>query len=820
MEIEVIAVGNAHLDPVWLWTWHEGLQAARATFRSALDRIKEHGEFVFTCAGSGIYQWIEKTDPALFEQIRQAVASGRWHLVGGWWLQPDCNIPGGEAFVRHSLYGQRYLLEKFGQLATVGYNVDSFGHAWTLPQILRKSGMDSYVFMRPGPHENSEIPGRLFRWEGPDGSSVLAYQIPYQYNLEGERLDQRFDDIVDEANEKQPVMMLFYGVGNHGGGPTKQSITYLDEKKADGQVRVQFGSPIQYFRRVRELALDPPVYRNELQHHASGCYAAHSEIKRNNRKAEISLATAEKWACLASQQTGFRYPTAELSRAWQGVLFNQFHDILAGTSIKTAYEQARNLHGLALQTADEIGEFARQALAAHISTDTQPGVPLIVWNPTAWPRQEVVHIELQWKGQEIAILDLDGKLVPSQSLDPEAAIQRGSRIGVLFTANVPAFGYRVYWAVKPEELPHRPPQVPDPTLQITDTVLENRYLRVEFDRQSGALVSLFDKVTGRELLKAPARALVLDDDSDTWSHGVFSFRREVGRFGKARFRVMESGPLRVRLRVTTTYESSVLQQDFVLSANARYLDCQATINWRGRHQIVKLAWPVNVTSPVATYEIPYGHIERPTNGEEEPAQKWVDVSGQSNNTREQPSPKGEYLGLTLVNDSKYSFDVLGSELRMTVLRSPAYAHHVPRELTPDDPVEYIDQGEHRFSYRLIPHQDRWFSEDFSAPRAGVEFSEPVVVREDYRHPGKLLPTQGFACVSNPAVILTVVKQAEDGNGVVIRCYESSGRDIKDPVKITLFGQTFTARFGANEIKTFRIAGDDIQETDLLERDLG
>ncbi len=807
MQKQIFAVGNAHLDPVWLWPWGEGLQAARATFRSALDRIAEHDEFVFTCAGAGIYQWIEKTDPQLFRDIQTAVAEERWYLIGGWWLQPDCNIPGGEGFVRHSLYGQRYLLEKFGRIATIGYNVDSFGHAWTLPQILVKSGMDSYVFMRPGPHENPEIPGRLFTWQGPDGSAVTAFQIPYQYNLEGEILHQRFTEIAEECTETQP-MMLFYGVGNHGGGPTKASISFLDEKRGEEEPAVHFATPRQYFDAVRDMEITPSVYKNELQHHASGCYAAHSKIKRDNRKAETALESAEKWATIAAHTAGTAYPGAEIAKGWQAVLFNHFHDILAGTSIASAYAQAANLHGYALQIADEVGEFSRQAIASQVDTTGQDGVPLIVWNPTAWPRRELVHTELQWKGDAPEIIDSTGQLVLSQSMPPEAAVKPGGRVGVTFTADVPALGYRVYWAVRPKQESPAPAALPQ--LRVWETGMENEFLKVEFDARSGALISLFDKSSGRELLSAPAAALVIRDDSDTWSHGVFSFRDEVGSFDQAEFRIMESGPVRARLRVTTRYQQSSLRQDFILGAGQRYLDCRAVIDWHGKHQLVKLSWPVDVANPEATYEIPYGHIQRPCDGEEEPAQRWVDVTGVH------PSD-GQTCGLTVANDCKYSFDIKDSEIRMTVLRSPGYAHHVPRELAPDDPVEFIDQGEQEFAYRLAGHSGGWQSEEFSAPACAADLNSGLKVREDYRHSGSLPVQSSFASVSDPRIHLTVLKQAEEGRGLVVRAWETSGQDLTEPVAISAMGRKFTAKFTGHTVKTFLVTESSIAETDLLER---
>src|SRR5262245_46553296 len=210
-------IGNAHLDPVWLWQWPEGLQEAKATFRSALDRLNESPDFVFTSSSAAIYEWVEENAPDLFAEIAARVAEGRWQIAGGWWIQPDCNLPGGESYVRQGLYGQRYFREKLGVTATIGYRVDGFGHHGMLPQILSKMGMDSYVFMRPQEHEK-DLPGRLFWWEADDGSRVLAFRIPYAYTAGGttEDLDRHIRRNAEVVTAEFPESMCFFGVGNHG----------------------------------------------------------------------------------------------------------------------------------------------------------------------------------------------------------------------------------------------------------------------------------------------------------------------------------------------------------------------------------------------------------------------------------------------------------------------------------------------------------------------------------------------------------------------------------------------------------------------------
>ena len=297
-------IGNAHIDPVWLWQWPEGYQEVRATFRSAIDRMDEYPEFVFTCNSVLYLAWVEESDPELFERIRERVAEGRWEVIGGWWVEPDCNLPHGESFVRQALYGQRWLQEKLGIVATAGGNVDSFGHAATLPQLLAKAGLESYVFLRPEPRE-LELPGQYFWWESADGSRVLAYRIPNQYTTPGTDLAALVAPIA-ELTEERPELMMFYGVGNHGGGPTRanlDSIRRLDGE--DGLPALECSSLREFFERVREED-GIPTWRDELQHHAVGCYSAHSGVKQWNRRAESLLLRAEKWAAVADAAARLR----------------------------------------------------------------------------------------------------------------------------------------------------------------------------------------------------------------------------------------------------------------------------------------------------------------------------------------------------------------------------------------------------------------------------------------------------------------------------------------------------------------------------------
>lgn len=333
----IFLIGNAHLDPVWLWTRNEGYSEIKATFKSALDRMEEFGEYVFTSACASYYKWVEENEPALFERIRQKVNEGKWAIAGGMWVQPDCNIPSGESFARHLLYSQRYFYEKFGKTVNYGYNVDSFGHNGMLPQLLKKSGIDNYVFMRPDNGEKKNIP-HLFIWEAPDGSRVMTFKIMHGYG-DWDANPNKIKNIKEYASTHGHPMMSFYGVGNHGGGPTKRALEELTRlMKTDSSLK--FSSAEEYFECVNAMNIDLKVVSEDLQHHASGCYSAYAPIKEWNRKAENRLISAEKYDVMCGLLTGSKSNGAKIKEGWQRLLFNQFHDILAGCSIKPALEEA------------------------------------------------------------------------------------------------------------------------------------------------------------------------------------------------------------------------------------------------------------------------------------------------------------------------------------------------------------------------------------------------------------------------------------------------------------------------------------------------
>ncbi|MCP4638932.1 MAG: alpha-mannosidase [bacterium] len=805
-EYTIHMIGHGHIDPTWLWRWTEGYEEVRATFRSALDRMKETPEFKFTASSACFYEWVKVCDPEMFEEIRKRVKEGRWEVVGGWWIEPDCNVPGGEALARHGLYSQRFFQREFGKKARVGFNADSFGHAGTFPQIYKKSGIDYYVYMRPDPETEMDYPdGTTFHWRAKDGSEILAANIRQCYNSDGDHTRRRIETLPDDQylNPGQRDIMGYYGVGNHGGGPTKLAIRVIKKARKDKDMpEVLFSTTEEYFEHflAKMDAKDIPTIDHDLQHHARGCYSVHAEVKHLNRAAEHALMSAERFAAAAWLLQGHPYPQQKIEEAWKLVLYNQFHDILAGTSIEVSYDDTRDQLGSARNTAMEIRNESLQTIARKVDTSAE-GNTIMVVNPLPWPVKQTVKataIVSRTLETPLHVVDEKGKTVPSQPV-------LGERIGhtdYVITADVPATGYRCYHArsgAKPVKLTR--------TLQGDRHSLENDWWRIEFDPYSGEMCRLYDKRAKVETLKKGNVLACMMDQSDTWSHGYDEWRVEAGRFADASFELYELGDVRATVRIVQRYGSSLAEQFVTIYRDVDTIDCKFRINWQERYTMLKLAYETNVEPGTATYDSPYGYEERNTEGFEEPGQRWLDLTGKV---------KGKAYGFAVLNDSKYGFDVRDGVMRVTMLRSPAYAFHDNARHDASEPWPIMDQGWHTIRIQLVPHKGGW--QAAGVVKKAWELNEPAFTHIESAHKGKLPQSASFLGADAANVLLSVVKQTEDGEDIVVRGYETAGKRAKATIDVVGLKKPVAVSFKPHEIKTIRInrkTGKAV-ETDLLE----
>ena len=829
-------VGNAHIDPVWMWRWQEGSCEAKHTLRSVLDRMKEFPEFVFVCGASQVFEWVEEFDPAMFEEIKARVQEGRFVIVGGWYVQPDCNLPSGEGFARHSLYGQRYFKEKFGVTARTGYNVDSFGHNANIPQILRKSGMDQYVALRPGPHEK-ELPSHVLRWRSPDGSEVLysrilrAYMTTYSLidvkgNLRENVVDAdellfRMQEVDDLASDDCDSALLFFGVGNHGGGPTTQNLKSIRQlKEAHPELELRISDVRDFFDDQRKRYDEIPVLEDDLQHHAAGCYSAVSAIKKGVRKAENAMYAAENYALLARNVMGKKMPSHEaFAKVWKNILFAHFHDSMGGCSAKSVYEDEDIFLKETLAMAQRTENNALQSLSWRIGTaDGSKGIPVVVFNPHPFAIEPLVTISKRIE----RLYDDGGNEVPSQIVRSEDSRCRKKLGDTVFKAKVPALGWATYWfrgaipqqgftpyyypdtAVKPEyEAAAWVETLPSGNEYTRDRelVLENKYLRVEFQKHTGYITSIFDKASGKEQLKGlGAVPVVLDEYGyDTWAHAKTYWDKQVGQFMDAHITTLENGPIRARIKVVSRYNDSVLTQYFTLHQDSRQLEVEAKLDWHEKHKMLKLRFDTAFTeNPHAFYEIPFGVFERPCNGEEEPGQSWIAVKQGSE-------------GLALLNDSKYSYSIKDASLNLTVCRSPYYIDHA-RGDQDDAESEYTDQGEQTFRYALLPMSGCGWGE---VTRAARLLNQPVTVIVENNHAGEL-PTAltGLSCDA-ANIIVTAFKRSEDGCGTVLRAYETEGRETTATFTGAALPSPLAAVWRPWSVQTYYLPDGSVQWKEVL-----
>ena len=790
-------IGNAHLDPVWQWRVSEGLSLIRSTFRSALDRMKENENYKFTSACAGYYHWIKTIDPDMFCEIKERVKEGRWGIVGGMWVQPDCNIPSGEAFCRHLLYSQKFLKENFGDITNIGYNVDSFGHSAVLPQLFKKSGIDNYVYMRPTREiENLSLPEEnLHKWVSPDGSEVTAFRILELYN--GDLSEER----VNLYLEKSQDQMIFYGIGNHGGGPSKEHLKQAEEwVKKDG---FKYAVPSEYFENVADTQM--PTVIGDLKHHASGCYSANSRVKFENRRSECELISAETFDTLAGLIVGGDFNNAEFEKAWQRVMFNQFHDVIAGCCIKEAYTDAYNAFGYARQKAQELENFALQRIAAKIKTTEfleadfsemrdrlwyreGEGSPMVVFNPHPF----AVKTYTSFGAYSVTrVVDHNGNNVPFQMVRAPYTDGRNF-VKCLFEVELPAMGYRVYYVYKKTE--DSTEEVIDTDLKATENTLENNLVKITFNKESGAVTSYVLKAENREFAKGElCKAIVCDDSAhDTWSHLINHLNDDIAVFGDGELSVIENGPVRATIKSVTKNGNSVLKKYYTLYKNDARLHIRCVLDVDEEYKLIKFSFPVNVDSPKAVYSMPYGFIEKEPNGEEDVAHEWADMVDSNTGS-----------GLGVINDGRYSHSAKDSDLRVIVARSCAYLDHYAQEVR-DDEMEFIDKGEHEFNLILFPHTENATAD---ITNCGKVLNMPPVLVQETHHDGSLPQEYSALELDKKNINVSALKNSENNDGLVIRLFETSGIATTVTVNFKAINKSFELNFTEQEVKTIKISND-------------
>ena len=785
--------GNSHIDAAWLWPWTETVDVVKRTFGTALQLMHEYPQYTYTQSAAAYNEWIAQKYPDMNAEIAQRIEEGRWEIVGGMWVEPDLNMPDGESLVRQFLVGKRWYKQAYGVDVRIGWNPDSFGYTWQLPQIMKKSGVDYFVTQKMAWNDTNQLPFKFFWWQSPDGSKVLSY-FPHDYandNLNLVRLARDFT-IAQKQATGLPGIMDLYGIGDHGGGPTRAILDEGFHWAAPGHVtpKIEFGTAQSYFSGLEtQIAPDSPewnyqsiakgytpppavagkvnipTWKSELyfEYHR-GVMTTQANHKANMRHAEEQVLNAEKFSSIAWLY-GKKYPAAELTEDWKKVLFNQFHDLAAGSGIGVIYKDAQKDYDVVRWLTNEITAGALGNVIDQIDTHSKRldnAQSVVVFNPLGWQRDGAVHLSIPVEGDQEGRTFLvigDQELIDLDHVNWNSTAHRAE---IDFRVHhLPAMGYATYHigiatqAAAKQALAQHMDKASAPKLALS---LQHGSLKLDVDAASGCITSLTEPKSGTELIDRGKCGNQLQFFKDT-PKNYDAWNVDPGTFDVKPMTIEKPDSVEKieydAIRITSHFQNSKFVQ--TISLKGDMVDIDNEIDWHESHVLLKAAFPLAASGPFATFEIPYGAIDRPTTRNnsweqaqfEVPAMRWADLGD------------GKH-GLSVINDTKYGYDAVGNTLRLTLLRSPKW------------PDAEADMGHHHFHYALYPHAGTW--KDALTVRHGYEYNYPLTAVVTTAHAGSLPASHSFASVSPENVVLTAVKKAEDAKGLIFRVYEWAGKE--------------------------------------------
>jgi len=808
-------IGQSHLDVAWLWTLSETRKKCGRTFSSALRLVEEFPQFKFSQSQAFLYELTKSAYPSLFKQIKQRAAEGRWEPVGSTWVEPDCNIPNGESLVRQILYGKRFFKSEFGTDTNIVWLPDTFGFGWSLPQILRKSGNEFFFTTKLSWNDTNKFPHNTFWWQGIDGSKVLAHQPPV--GLEGsispKDLAKTWEEFAQKEQNFTNVLQTF-GFGDGGGGPTQAQIHVSQVlKNSTGLPQLTLSTARDFFLQVSQQPVSLlPVWNSDLylEKHR-GTFTTHGWVKKFNRIAERKLYEAELLSSIAlvngSPSRPHAYPQKELEQAWKRLLVNQFHDIVTGTCIPDALEEARLGFDEIDKVTSTVVTRAFGSLARRSSKSTRE-FRFSLFNTLGWERNEYVEIWVKSTAKKFSVADQEGKAVEHQVLEESKGITRL----LCYVENIPPFSF--ISIVVTAGTSNTRESVP---WEMYTKHIETPLFRARFDAR-GYLSSLYDKSLKKELVEKGKRGNLFQAFKDTpsqwdaWDIDPNFERQHIELLALRKHQIVETGPLRGTIRNTyVSHNGSELTQDISLYHKRELVVFNTSIHWKEKQTLLKVAFPLKVKTNTVTCETQFGAISRSTKQKsdfdkarfEVPLQQWADLSDQK-------------FGVSLLNDCKYGCDAKDSTLRLTLLRSPFYPH--PTEPWRFNDVKHTDQGDHSFSYALSPHRGDWRQGD--STRRAREFNNPIIVLDH---------VEGEQCsplltCNKRNVFIDSVKKAEDTDDLVVRLHEghgdsvdatlSTGFKVKQAMECDLLEQTLKPvklakgrlplKFKPFEIKTLKL----------------
>lgn len=818
---------NAHLDPVWLWEWEEGAAEAISTFRGAAEFCEEYDGFVFNHNEAILYEWVEEYEPELFARIQHLVKDGKWHIMGGWYIQPDCNMPSGESFVRQILLGQQYFKQKFGISPTTAINFDPFGHTQGLVQILAKSGYDSYLFCRPG-KKDMPLPRNEFIWQGYDGSQILATRLS-SYNSQRGKAVEKIENFLSEKNELS-TSAIAWGIGNHGGGPSKIDLENISELTAERKdIQIIHSSPEYYFAELAKERSKLLVHDDDLNPWAVGCYTSQIRLKQMHRQLENELYKTEKMLSNAWRQGLMEYPISQLAKVMRDLCHAEFHDILPGTSIQPVENTSLRLMNHGLEILSHLKTKAFFVLAAGQPKAIENTIPILVFNPHPYPIIAVIECEFQladWNwGDDFTICKVKDRsgLLPSQIEQEDSHLNLDWRKKVVFKGILKASQMNRFDCdmIKIEKR-----LVSDMKPVKGCYSISNKQMKIAINTRTGLLDHY--EVNGRNILKRHAfRPIVMFDNEDPWGMETTKFRKKAGNFKlmsateSARHagikadsispvRVVEQGPVRTVIETSLRYKNSFMLLTYKIPATGSELEIEVRVTWNEKDKMLKLLLPLGFDSEKIIGQTAYGFHALPMNGNEALSQKWLTVNSELTDT-----------ALRVIDDGIYGCDYKKNELRLSLLRSPAYSGHPikKRDIVPQNRFSArIDQGERIFKFWI--NGGSVLSMNKSAEKDALTKNETPVALSFFPSGCSSLVTQGPILNGDCTVVMSSCKKAEDEDSLTIRLYNASATAAQTVFSIPEANMpTELVKFTPFEVKTFKIdlhAGT-MQECDMMEQ---
>lgn len=820
MNKRIHLIANAHIDSVWQWEWEEGAAETLSTFRTAADICERYPHFIFNHNEAQLYHWIDEYEPALSERITALVHQGRWHVMGGWYNQPDCNMPRGEALLRQVRHGKRFFESRYGTYPETVTNFDSFGHSRGLVQLLAKTGTRNYLFCRPS-QTDCPLPAEAFIWVGLDGSRILAQRVLGFYNSQLGHATEKIQEVYDQMSDNSLEIVL-WGVGDHGGGPSMQdvfAIEQLIEQAAQAGDTILHSTPDRFFAELRQRKEAFPEHHGDLNTWGPGCYTSQSAIKQAYSELENALSFTETIASHA-MSTGLTFPKEEIESAQIDLLTAQFHDTLPGTTTQPVEQSAlRGLyHGLEILSRVRARSFF--ALTAGQEQPAPDEIPIFVYNPHPFPVKGEVSCEFMLWDQNWSeefsspTVYQNGRELPSQAEKECSNIPLDWRKRVVFEATLAPTAISAF-RCKLRKLPQKPvPAIPANNGQIT---LGGTDFKANINPHTGLLDALWAGKTN--LVGTGAASLqVLEDTVDPWSMRQQYWSQQVGVFALmppeegSRFsgikgtipsvRVIEDGLVRSVVEAVLAYQNSRAVIRYIVPKNARHLDIEVRLQWAEKQKMVKLCIPTLLENADAEGETMFGTKPAPDDGREFASQRHITVSNETH-------------AVSVLKNGNYGASYGGGALGLTLLRSPAYAAHPirDREILPQDRfTPHTDQGEHLYCFRLLAGEKN----DMIAQRANQADAFCIQPYALSFFPGNSNQTvSSLLEINNPRVQLCSLQPLETEEGLLLHLLNT--QPIKQPFHCHSAVMKFSGagELDENAVAAFKLTAKGLETLALL-----